>query len=374
MKMINPGMGRTIFQRVIAHFGLILYCIAIFLALDFGYSIFFNSENSPRIASAQFSHGLAANFDGYARFGEFRYRFLTNSLGFRDRVVHEVPLKSTSHRVLLMGDSFVEGMSVSFEESFAGLLDAAGRARLKPIEFLNAAVASYSPTLYYRKVKYLLEAGMSFDEVVVFSDISDVQDEATTYFCYDDDPQYRRYCGAPLPVSTGITRADRRLESYFIVTDATRMFIKYRLQLLLGHQVEKSLSLDKRAGWTIAGYDIGDSYGPLGVEGGITRSIKNMQALADLLRERGIPLTIVVYPWPLQLSMDDRNSRQAAMWREFCVKNCKNFIDLFPVFFAEKDAHPDWYKRLFIYRDSHFSVAGNRFVFGEIAKTLLAGD
>jgi hypothetical protein len=33
-----------------------------------------------------------------------------------------------------------------------------GKQRSERVEFLNAGVVSYSPTLYYRKVKFLLEA------------------------------------------------------------------------------------------------------------------------------------------------------------------------------------------------------------------------
>ena len=96
-----------------------------------------------------------------------------------------------------------------------------------------------------------------------------------------------------------------------------------------------------------------------------------MQALADLLSARNIPLTIVVYPWAQQLAQGDRDSRQVALWREFCVSRCKAFIDLFPVFFATAAADRDWYDDLFILGDDHFSAAGNRFMFRELAKRLL---
>ena len=109
---------------------------------------------------------------------------------------------------------------------------------------------------------------------------------------------------------------------------------------------------------------------PLGLEGGIARALRNMQALADLLAEHGIPLTVVVYPWPVQLAHDDRDSRQVAVWREFCVKNCKAFINLFPAFFAAKDAHADWYQRFFIFGDVHFSAEGHALVFRELSKHL----
>jgi hypothetical protein len=359
-------------RRVFTGLAIAVYCAAIFFVLDFGYSTLINSEASPRIAVNQFDHGLTANFDGYVRFGEYRYKFVTNSLGFRDASVRHVPPRSDNYRILLIGDSYTEGMAVSFDDSFAGLLYHAGRQHSPPIEFLNAAVASYSPVIYYRKIKALLESGLRFEEVVVFSDISDIQDEATAYFCLDEDPEYRRFCGSPRPTSTGVTRADEWFQEHFVVTDAARMFIKYHLQLLLGHQRNKSLVESPRAGWTISGYDVGNFYAPLGVQGGIERSKKHMQALADLLTQRGIPLTIVVYPWPLQLASDDRNSRQVAMWREFCASYCKDFIDLFPAFFSEKDSTERWYERLFIYGDLHLSAAGNQFMFAQVAKHLLS--
>ena len=66
------------------------------------------------------------------------------------------------------------------------MLYLAGQKRSEKIEFLNAGVISYSPTIYYNKIRYLLDAGLKFDEVVVLSDLSDVQDEAIAYFCIDE--------------------------------------------------------------------------------------------------------------------------------------------------------------------------------------------
>ena len=107
-----------------------------------------------------------------------------------------MPLQPASRRILLIGDSFVEGIGMNFEDSFAGLLQGAGQQRSDRIEFLNAGVASYSPSIYYKKIKYLLDSGLRFDEVVLFSDTADVTDEATAYFCIDDDPKYRAHCSS----------------------------------------------------------------------------------------------------------------------------------------------------------------------------------
>jgi myo-inositol-1-phosphate synthase len=105
-------------------------------------------------------------------------------------------------------------------------------------------------------------------------------------------------------------------------------------------------------------------------DAGIASSLQNMRALADLLASRKIPLTIVVYPWAQQLAQGDRDSRQIALWREFCLGRCKAFINLFPVFFAATETDKGWYERLFIIGDDHFSAQGNRMMFRELAKHL----
>lgn len=369
---LRSAAKRPFARRVLGLAALVLYSVAIFIALDLAYSAYINSEPSPRIAVKEYNHGLRPNFEGYVRFGTYRYRFYTNSLGFRDFSARQVPLRADRRRVLLIGDSFTEGMTVIFDESHAGLLYAAGQRRKQPIEFLNAAVVSYSPVIYYQKIKYLLSRGLDFDEVVVFSDISDVQDEATNYFCIDDHPEYRKYCVNP---DTGNKPLGQWWQQHFVISNLMWMLVQNGLRRSSdSREANSPVPDDLRSGWTIPGYQVGNTYAPLGIEGGITRSRQNMQALADLLRGRNIPLTIVVYPWPLQLALDDRASRQERIWRDFCADNCKAFIDLFPVFFAEKDAHKDWRHRLFIDGDVHLSVAANRMVFETVAKSLLPRD
>jgi hypothetical protein len=112
-------------------------------------------------------------------------------------------------------------------------------------------------------------------------------------------------------------------------------------------------------------------YQPLGVEGGVARSVQNMTALAELLKQKMIPLTIVVYPWPAQLARDDRDNRQIRIWSKFCQDHCKAFVSLFPVFFAERDKAPNWYERLFVPGDFHYSEAGNEIIFRAMQDRLL---
>jgi hypothetical protein len=59
------------------------------------------------------------------------------------------------------------------------------------------------------------------------------------------------------------------------------------------------------------------------------------------------------------------------MWRDFCIKNYKAFVALFPAVFAAKAADPDWYERIFIGGDVHDSVAGNALLYRALAPYLL---
>jgi lysophospholipase L1-like esterase len=353
---------------------LALYCIGIFFALDFAYSSLTDgSRRRPGVPSDIYHHDLAPNFDGHNQWGKAYYRMFTNSLGFKDAGVREVPPAPATRRILLIGDSFTEGVGLPFDATFAGMLHRAGQTSGEKTEVLNAAVGSYSSVIYYKKIRHLLEKGVRFHEVVVLPDISDVWDEATGYFCIDDNPQYKARCR--LTDSRRLAQLLAYLRRSFVVTHQTSQLINTKLRSLRERRKADANAISPatlvRGAWADRNSNPGSRYAPLGVEGGIERSRRNMQALADLLKKAGISLTVAVYPWPSQVAAGDRENRQVTLWREFCAANCKRFIDLFPAFMAEKEAHPDWQQRLFIAEDVHFSPDGHKLVFRELAQHLL---
>jgi hypothetical protein len=360
-------------KRVLMNTAMAAYCVALFLIFDFAWSSFTQGQEQARVAriyNPVYDHGFATDFDGFDVWGEARYRLITDSLGFKDASTREVPLKAAARRILLIGDSFTEGIGQPFENTFAGLLAEEGAKQPDRTEFLNAGVASYSPTIYYAKIKYLLEKGLKFDEVVLLSDSSDVEDEANSYFCFDEDPNYRKYCNTPPgSVPEPAIKRDFFID-HFAVTNRVRVGIKRWLQTRLGNKRHAINDDHNRIGWTTDHPDP-EKYRPLGVDGGIARSLANMTKLSDLLASRKIPLTIVVYPWAQQIAQNDRDSRQVKLWRDFCPGHCKAFIDLFPPLFTASDADKDWYEHLYIVGDDHFSTQGNRMMFDELAKRLL---
>ena len=147
----------------------------IFSKFNFYEKIYPNLDH--RIANINYHHSLRENVSTYDYWGTYRYIFKTNSLGFKDRYNREInKLTNSKKRVIIIGDSFTEGIGYEYDNTFVGLLD--NHKLNENIEILNAGVASQSPIIYFKKIKYLLEEkNINFDELIVFLDISDIPDE-----------------------------------------------------------------------------------------------------------------------------------------------------------------------------------------------------
>jgi hypothetical protein len=312
-----------------------------------------------RIRNSAYTHTLKPNFAGYDLWNGRQYPVFTNSLGFRDASVRDVPLAAGRKRILFIGDSVTEGIGVAFEETFVGRI-----ARAFPeVDVLNAAVASYSPSVYYEKLKYYLDAGMKFDEAIVYIDISDMQDEASTYY-YDDKGVLQMYTDK---CSAAFVPGKAKWQEIFYIADFFYQFYESaKLRYVIDRATFEFLSHNGhgysrdwgRGAWT---YDSAAScFGALGVEGAIVKAMRQMDRLHELLSAHGIPLSVGVYPWPQQLLYDTVNSRQARIWRDWCAGKCKQFFDHFPAFFRYKEKDPDFVRGLFIWGDIHYNPRGNQ--------------
>lgn len=129
-----------------------------------------------------YSHGFKKNSFVIEEWRGIKIPIYTNSLGFKDRTSREISLTSDKKRIVFIGDSFTEGVSYEYGDTFVGIIDAALAKR--GIEVLNAGCMSYSPFIYWEKINYLIEdVGLNFDELIVFLDISDAWNESYTYYC-----------------------------------------------------------------------------------------------------------------------------------------------------------------------------------------------
>ena len=329
-----------------------------------------------RISEPHYSHTLRPRYTtDMAAWGTTRFPLRTNSLGFRDAAVREVAKQpDRGRRVVIIGDSFTEGIGLAWNDSFVGMFarEATG------FEVLNAGVLSYAPSVYYRKTAWLLDAGYKFDELIVYMDISDMQDEAVAYreeangaivyvgyavnfWATVADPAWR------LPESEGADKPPAGpkawMKSHFAYSNMAYTLLKEKVKGQ-GEPPKKML----RSYWTV---DPGiPGYGEMGVEGAIRKSVAYMDRLHELLSRNGIALSVAVYPWPDQLEFDTDASRQVGLWKAWCERRgCAHFIDHFPDFFAYSRAHADWRRRLFIPGDVHHTREASALIARRLAGT-----
>ena len=134
-----------------------------------------------RVDNTIYHHGLKPNVNYKKSVGfEGKFIFCTNNHGFRNNCDEKIINKDFD--IGFMGDSFVEGYSVNFEDSFVGIFS----NNKKKLKVANLGVSSYSPKIYYSKLNYLLSKGFKFNEIIFFIDISDLYDDNVNYKLNED--------------------------------------------------------------------------------------------------------------------------------------------------------------------------------------------
>ncbi len=366
--------------------GSVLLLVAVVLVLDAGVAWvcrancdFWQNAYPPsdhRVRSEAYHHGLAPNRRITEAWGFNRYSYATNSLGFKDEKPRDVALEGKLPRVLFLGDSFTEGKGFAYPQTFVGLV--AGVLAKQGVEVFNAGVDSSAPVIYRLKTKHLLEkVGLTFDAVVVFLDVSDIYDQARRYqwdakgdliVPPSPEPSFGVRARLWLRDNSVIFRLGLVLYDY---AGAAIGFVSQRLEI--ADAWNKPLSdVDDYDRWlysvtnkVFSAWTFDDdrwsAYGKLGRE----RAVRDMDGLLALLRERGISLTLAVYPWPDQLFHDPKAPRHLGFWRDWAAEKKVPFISLFPAFTGDEPRAV--MERYFIPFDFHWNAEGHKLV----AKTFL---
>lgn len=366
------------------------------------------AEHSYRIASEPYHHDLRARADAVTRWGSRNYRVVTNSLGFKDSSKREVALRPSVPRILFIGDSFTEGVGFEYHETFVGIIDT--QLRRKGIEVLNAAVVSYSPSIYYRKVRHLLEeSGVAFDHLVVMLDLSDIEDEAELYRLDEFDvvvaeadrgvpiipsPIANRFWRGDPPTGrarlkqllrdnsialrlVGVVRnelaqrpspellaAERDADDWIRRARARNPDFGWRHGWNRSKVARSLLACRPRGSWTMDAEPLRTS-----AARGLEEAAEVMDRLRRLLGERRIGMSLVVYPWPEQLYRRDLDSKQVAFWGRWSGEGGVRFINLFPPFVDDGDTL-EMLLDAYIPGDVHFSAGGHR----RVAEALLSAE
>mgnify|MGYP001400732054 CR=1 FL=1 len=93
---------------------------------------------------------------------------------FGNRIGDCIVNDKNKKNIFIVGDSMVEGIGINYENTFVGLLN----CHFDDLNILNLGVATYSPIIYYEKIKEVILKYEKPDSVFIFLGINDIQDEA----------------------------------------------------------------------------------------------------------------------------------------------------------------------------------------------------
>lgn len=284
------------------------------------------------------------------------------SIGIRSHKEISAAKKKDHFRIMVLGDSFAEGVHVNDDETFCylleGRLNSSGKNRVE-YEVLNCGVGSYVPLLEYL---YLKTDGMKLDPdiVLLFFDMSDLwqTQEYLETAVKDRKGNVIRVLPPERSLSNKIytfIRCRTYFVSHFIgliaalgekgsgVSEVTPGLLKFTLY------ADQEPWKDK---WERIYEDIG--------------------LVSDLCREKNIPFAVVIYPWGHQV-----NGSEWALGRKACgitvgytapanlsymlenkLKDRDiSSLNLFPAFRDYKGDELLYYKK-----DIHWTKHGHRFV------------
>jgi hypothetical protein len=313
-------------------------------------------KHTIRIKDPYFHHTLSPNSFEYDTWGYSTYPVFTNSLGFKDKGNRNIELTTNKYRIVFIGDSTVEGLGYPYEKTFVGLVDnALDRSKY---DILNAGVMSYSPKLYYLKMKKLIEdTELKMNELVCFIDISDIQDEIVyedfqpvngLLYKYELENYVRK---KSLIGNKAIELSDKmnkwlgkkkstaaKGDTKFDRDDFKENYYKERFLW-----TDNDMVMNK---WGTRGLALCEQY---------------MDKLYLLTRKNKIKMTIAVFPWPYQIKQKDIDSKQVKFWKKFSKDRDIEFIDYFP-YFIQSSPSEEIIKKYFIPGDSHWNEEGNKLV------------
>lgn len=123
-------------------------------------------------------HSLRPNSKCRSKTSEWDVSYEINSLGLRDREI--LPKAEGEYRILVLGDSYTEGVGVEADQRFTKAMEDLLRANGKNVKVINAGVSTYSPILELTFLKKHI-GDIKPDLVLVALDMTDFRDEIGYY-------------------------------------------------------------------------------------------------------------------------------------------------------------------------------------------------
>ena len=305
---------------------IILFIIS-FCLIDFIFSFFFfnliflNLEKihytdlNNRIFNKEYKYTFKPNTSFLSRYNDFVYKIHTNNFGFRDK--ENRTINKDKDIIFFIGDSFMEGVGLNFEDTLVGHLDD------NEFTYLNSGVTSYSTYLYKKKTISFLEKNkdLKVKRVVLLFDKSDPLDDQSYVPINKREKQNQKpeffEKGKKLPPykkkisEKSITFAFLKLLGNFL--EEKQRDLKYRYIISKKYDTnflnlnQNQITAMKSVGNVtyMSKYYTDNLIWENDMKIYILDSFENLKDLEIILSKKDIKLDIFLFPWPYELLFED---------------------------------------------------------------------
>lgn len=260
-----------------------------------------------RDGSQEFHHVLMGETVCRSRYREWDTTFAVNHQGFRDLDV-EIPKPDDQFRILLLGDSFIEGESVEVYETASWRLEALLQQEIgRDVDVINMGVMSYSAIQYARLLEKWTDT-LEPNLVIVAIDMSDFQNDYSYSLDLDEEGRFRnilfqQQMGEPHVVLPGISSTLKfwlRTRSVFYATFAD--FVK--------SEIRRIRRLPEPTVFAVNDPKSDPHYATRSEENAKNSLMwdqfgMSMLRIRDLLAAKDIPWVAVIYPYGHQAAPDE---------------------------------------------------------------------
>ncbi len=321
---------------------------------------------------------------------EWNIDYRINSLGLRDRQISKVKPEGF-YRILILGDSFVEGQGVDLEETSVKKLENKLNEKYKNVEVINGGVISYSPVLEYL---YLKNFGLKLkpDLVILDFDITDFQNELE----YEKNTTSNEK-GEPIAVDPEKNLRKEFDQKNKTGGEVTIPFLPLVIKQFL-HDNSKfylfaAIKIKGLLGKAVPGYTKGDIRNdtfaltreekPEDYEKAFILPEKHLLLIKELLKKENIPFLLTAHPSAHQVSDKEWATgrlfhgfrigkiyplRHIEDLEDFAKKENIEFISFLKTFKEGKEFP------LFFPEDGHLTKRGHQIVANELLKFLTASS
>ncbi len=367
----------------------IIFFIVIFLLIDFIFTKFFFSkilighlENAysedlqNRIPNKNYKYTFKKNVEFLSKYKDNIYQIHTNDLGFRDSSSNN--LDRSQEYIILIGDSFVEGVGLKYVETIGYKLNEINNDFI----FLNGGVSSYSPYIYNKKLKTILSnnKNLKVRKVLLFLDKSDPIDDFDNNFhelpfefsLVNETPKYKKHLSKNFVSLLFLKRLNN-----FIEENLRSLKYRYKLTKITGenffsftqNQVNAFKSIGNRK--SITNWYTDKNKWENNTKKNLVFSINQIDDLNSYLKSMNIDLVVVLYPWAYELY----DNNLAEIYETFITKKFKErnikILNCYKSFRKKNILNQlEFIGQSFQFADIHYNNLGNQTLSNCIAKYL----